>query len=262
MGCIKVLFIGDIVGRVGRRAIKEFLPLLHKKHKPDFVIANGENAAGGFGITPSVASELLKSDIDILTSGNHVWNKKEIYPYLDNSPKLLRPANYPETVPGYGYHIYNTQAGTLIGVINLEGRIFMRPLECPFRTAEKIIQQMRAQTLCILVDFHAEATSEKQALGWFLDGTVSALIGTHTHVPTADEKILPEGTAYITDVGMTGSSHSVIGFQNTVVIEKFLSQLPITFKVAKKGLELQGVIVEIDSKNGKAVSIRRIHMEK
>ncbi len=234
------------------------LPEVCEKYKPEFVIANGENAAGGLGITPQVATQLFDSNIDVLTSGNHVWNKKEIYSYLDSTPRLVRPANYPGNPPGYGYGLFESSSGISIGIINLEGRIFMRYLECPFRTVEKIVTELREKTQYILVDFHAEATSEKQALGWFLDGRVSAVVGTHTHVPTADEKILPEGTAYITDVGMTGALDSVIGFQYEIVIEKLLSQLPATFKVAKKGVGLQGVLIDIDLKSGKAVSIERI----
>ncbi len=262
MDMIKILFIGDIVGKPGRKAIRDFLPALCEEHKPDLVVANGENAAGGLGITPKVADELLNSEIDVLTSGNHVWNKREIYSYLKGSPFLLRPANYPGDPPGRGYNVFETRSGERVGIINLEGRIFMRNLECPFLVGARIVEQLREETNCILIDFHAEATSEKQALGWYLDGKVSALLGTHTHVPTADEKVLPDGTAYITDVGMTGACQSVIGFRRDMVIEKLLSQLPVTFKVAKKGLQLQGVIVNIESETGTALSIRRLYVDK
>jgi len=255
---LRVLFIGDIVGRPGRRAIRELLPAVCEEYEPDFVIANGENAAGGLGITPDIATKLLDSEIDVLTSGNHVWNKKEIYDYLNSTQRLIRPANYPGNPPGRGYGIFDTRKGVALGIINLEGRIFMKHLECPFRTVDKIVSKLRKETSCIIVDFHAEATSEKQALGWYLDGRVSVIVGTHTHVPTADERILPHGTAYITDVGMTGAFESVIGFQYEIVIERLLSQLPATFKVAKKNIRMQAVLVDIDTKSGKALSIKRI----
>lgn len=255
---MKILFIGDIVGRPGRRAIREILPGICKEYQPDLVIANGENAAGGLGITPEVARQLLSGEIDILTSGNHVWNKKEIYDYLNKNPKLLRPANYPGESPGRGYGIFYTKSGIPVGIINLEGRIFMKHLECPFRTAKRIVLELKKEVKCIIIDFHAEATSEKQALGWFLDGEISAVIGTHTHVPTADERILPKGTAYITDVGMTGSIDSVIGFQHEIVLERLLSQLPATFKVAKRNVHMQAVLLDIDVNTGQAVSITRI----
>ncbi len=228
------------------------------EYVPDLVVANGENAAGGLGITPDVAEDLLGTDIDVLTSGNHVWNKKEIYAYLDSESRLIRPANYPGKPPGNGYGIFETRAGIPVGVINLEGRIFMKNLECPFRTARRIVDELRKDVRCILVDFHAEATSEKQALGWFLDGEVSAIVGTHTHVPTADARILPGGTAYITDVGMTGALDSVIGFQYEIVLQRLLSQLPATFKVAKKNLCMQAVLLRIDPESGRALSIKRV----
>lgn len=255
---LRILFIGDIVGRPGRRAIREILPRICKEHQPDFVVANGENAAGGLGITPDVAGKLLNSEIDVLTSGNHVWNKKEIYGYLNTNPRLIRPANYPGDPPGCGYGVFHTKSGIPVGIINLEGRIFMKNLECPFRTAKKIIRELKKEAKSIIIDFHAEATSEKQALGWFLDGEISALIGTHTHVPTADERILPNGTAYITDVGMTGSIDSVIGFQHEIVLERLLSQLPATFKVAKRNVHMQAVLVDINVSTGQAVSIARV----
>ncbi len=261
MKTLKILFIGDIVGRPGRRAIRELLPVTLNELNPDFIVANGENAAGGLGITPDVARELLNSNIDVLTSGNHVWNKKEIYDYLNATPRLIRPANYPGNPPGRGYGVFETRQGVPVGVINLEGRIFMKHLECPYRTARRLVDEIKKETPCILVDFHAEATSEKQAMGWFLDGSVSAIVGTHTHVPTADERILPGKTAYISDVGMTGAIDSVIGFQYEIVIERLLSQLPATFKVAKKNIRMQAVLIEIDAASGKALSIRRIERQ-
>jgi len=255
---LKLLFIGDVVGRPGRQALERKLDRLVDRHQVDMVVANGENAAAGFGLTLDIARELYDAGIDVITSGNHIWDKREIYSYLDAQPRLLRPANYPSAAPGRGSGLFTTSAGLKVGVINLEGRIFMNPLECPFRTADRLVGELRKETKMILVDFHAEATSEKMALGHYLDGRVSAVIGTHTHVQTADEHILPGGTAYMTDAGMTGARDSVIGISKEIAIEKFLTQLPNRFDVAKKNPVLNAVLVDIDPATGRAHAIERI----
>ena len=255
---MKVLFIGDIVGKGGRRAVRELLPSLREREGVEFVIANAENAAGGIGVTSEKAKELLEMGIDVLTSGNHIWKKKEILSYIEREPRLLRPANYPSGAPGRGSGVFRARNGIKVGVLNLEGRVFMKALECPFRTAEEHIDYLKKESPILVVDFHAEATSEKMAMGWFLDGEVSAVIGTHTHVQTADERILPAGTAYITDAGMTGPINSVIGIKKELAIERFLTLLPNRFEPAKGEIELQGVIVEIDEESGLALNIKRI----
>ncbi len=255
---MKILFIGDIVGKPGRKAIAGLLEDVIRDYQIDFTIANGENAAGGMGITPDIAIELIDQRIDLLTSGNHIWAKKEIIPFLDQEERILRPANYPPEVPGRGAGIFRTKQGEKIGVINLEGRVFMRHLECPFRTGERMIESLKRETPIILVDFHAEATSEKVAMGWFLDGKVTAVLGTHTHVQTSDEKILDGGTAYITDVGMTGPLDSVIGIRKQIAVNRLLTQIPWKFDVATDEIEMQGVIIETDSPTGKAKGIQRI----
>lgn len=255
---INLLFIGDIVGKPGRRTVYRLLPGLYEKYQLDCVIANGENAAGGLGITPKIADELFKNGIDIITSGNHIWQKKEIFPYLDTTDRLLRPANYPSGVPGKGYTVFSLNSGLKLGVLNLEGRVFMKALDCPFCKAELVLKELKEITPIVVVDFHAEATSEKIAMGWFLDGKVSAVLGTHTHVQTSDETILPQGTAYITDVGMTGPIYSVIGMGKEAALRGFLTQLPQRFKPAKGPTSLQGVVVTIDSLSGKAIRITRI----
>jgi len=256
---LKILFIGDVVGKEGRRAVAELLPHLVGE-SIDFVIANGENAAGGMGITPQVAEVLLELGVNVITSGNHIWRKKEIIPFLEQESRLLRPANYPSGAPGRGSGIYATPDGKKVGVLNLEGRIFMKALESPFKMAEEHLSFLRRETEVIIVDFHAEATSEKMALGWFLDGDASAVLGTHTHVQTADERVLPGGTAYITDVGMTGPTDSVIGIKKETALERFLTMLPNKFEPAKGGIELQGVIVEVDEGTGLSLGIHRIKM--
>jgi len=258
---VNILFIGDIVGRPGRYLIYQVLPGLYKKYTLDAVIANAENAAGGLGITPKIAEEFLNSGVHILTSGNHVWRKREIFPYLEKNGRLLRPANYPPGVPGKGVAIVSLNSGVKMGVLNLEGRSFMKPLDCPFRTALTSIETIRKETPVIIVDFHAEATSEKVAMGWFLDGKVSAVLGTHTHVPTADETILPQGTAYITDVGMTGALTSVIGMRIDIALKGLLTQLPQSFRPASGRACLQGVLLTVDTSSGKAKSIKRIRHE-
>lgn len=256
---MRVLFIGDVVGKGGRRAIADLLPKLMGEGI-DFIIANGENASGGMGITPSHAEMLLDMGVNCITSGNHIWRKKEVIPVLEGEPRLLRPANYPPGAPGRGCGIYTIANGTKVGVLNLEGQVFMRPLESPFKTAEEQVSSLRRDTTVIIVDFHAEATSEKMALGWFLDGEVSAVLGTHTHVQTADERVLPRGTAYITDVGMTGPSDSVIGIKKEIALERFLTMLPNKFEPASGTVELQGAIVEVDEGTGLSIGIRRVKM--
>lgn len=258
---LRILFIGDIVGRPGRQAISGLLSNIRRAHKVDLVIANAENASGGFGATPQVVGELLDNGIDLLTSGNHIWDKKEIIPCFDEERRLLRPANYPTGNPGAGSIVVNTPTGDKVGVLNILGRVFLSNVDCPFKTARKEIGRLMMETNIILVDIHAEATSEKVAMGWFLDGEVSAVVGTHTHVQTADERILPQGTAYITDVGMTGSVNSVIGMKREIVIERFLTQRPQRFKVAKGNVQLNAVIIDIDSETGKSSGIKRLRVD-
>jgi 2',3'-cyclic-nucleotide 2'-phosphodiesterase len=251
-----ILFLGDIVGHQGRRAVQQFLPQLVKKFSPAVIIANGENAAGGVGITEEIGRDLFLQ-IDVLTSGNHIWDKKEAMPYLDREPRLLRPANYPAGNPGSGSYIYQDGGGAKIAVLNLQGRVFMEPIDCPFRTADAEVETLSRDTSIIIIDFHAEATSEKQALGWHLNGRVSAVIGTHTHVPTADEKILPGGTAYVTDAGMCGGYHSVIGIRREQAMQRFLTGRPQRFEPSKEGLALSWVFIDADAKTGRALSIKR-----
>ncbi len=252
---IRILFLGDVVGRAGRRAVESFLK--RKRGEFDFVIVNGENAAGGFGITPKVAEELFSFGVDVITSGNHVWNKKEIIDYLRKSERLLRPLNYPPNVPGRGSVIVEVK-DEKIGVINGVGRVFMKPVDCPFRVISEEARRIRELTPNIIVDFHAEATSEKIAMGFYLDGLVSAIVGTHTHVQTSDERILPNGSAYITDAGMVGSINSVIGMEKKDVIYHFLTQIPQKFKAAKGEVVISGVYIEVDPKSGNAISIKRV----
>ncbi|NPA49852.1 MAG: TIGR00282 family metallophosphoesterase [Thermodesulfobacteria bacterium] len=257
---MKVLFVGDIVGRPGRVAVRRFLPPLIEELAPDFILGNAENAAGGYGLTEAVAKELFEAGFDLLTSGNHIW-RREFLPYLAKAERVLRPANYPAGAVGKGYALLEKD-GQKLGVINLEGRVFMRSLECPFRQGAALAENLRQETPCIVVDFHAEATSEKLALGWYLDGKVSALLGTHTHVQTGDERILPEGTAYISDVGMTGLRDGVIGMHRGQAIEMFLTQVPRKLEVPKTGpKKLEAVFLEIDQDSGKALQILRLRRE-
>jgi len=251
-----------VVGKPGRRIVSGLLSNIRNAYKVDFVIANAENASGGFGVTPKVVTELLDYGIEVLTSGNHVWDKKEIIAWFDKDKKsLLRPANYPAGNPGTGSVVVSTASGEKIGILNIIGRVFMASVDCPFRTAIKEVDKLRQETNTILVDIHAEATSEKVAMGWFLDGKVSAVVGTHTHIPTADETILPEGTAYITDVGMTGAMDSVIGMKKEIIIERFLTQRPQRSKVAKGNVELNAVIIDVDPQTGRSTSIKRLRMD-
>ncbi|MDD2751669.1 MAG: TIGR00282 family metallophosphoesterase [Candidatus Omnitrophica bacterium] len=255
---MKILFIGDIVGSPGRAAIKELLPGLKKEHGLDFVIANAENASGGSGITLKVAEELFASGVSVLTSGDHIWKKREIFELINQEERILRPLNFPAGAPGRGENVFKSQNSVKIGVINLQGRVFMEALECPFKAARKAIEELSKETKIIIIDMHAEATSEKVALGWYVDGLASAVLGTHTHIQTADEKILPQGCAFITDVGMTGPYDSVIGRRKEDVLERFITAVPVRFEVAEGDIQLHGVVLEIDESTGKAKSIVRI----
>ncbi len=256
LGKVSFLFLGDIIGRPGRRALNRYLPTLLNRYSPSLVIANGENSAGGIGITEKVGKELL-AQVDVLTSGNHIWDKREAIPYLKKEPRLVRPANYPPDSPGKGTYIFKEDGGIKMAILNLQGRVFMEPLDCPFRKADEEIKALKEITPVIIVDFHAEATSEKQALGWYLDGKVSAVVGTHTHVATADERILPKGTAVISDVGMVGAYNSVIGLRKDQSIMRFLTGRPQRFEPSKEGILFSALFVEINSKTGKALSIKR-----
>jgi metallophosphoesterase (TIGR00282 family) len=253
---MKILAIGDIVGRPGRQAVHEFLPGLRRKYGIELVIANGENAAGGFGLTGKTARELLKNGIDVLTSGNHIWAQKEIIPYLDDDTPILRPLNYPTGVPGRGYLITGKAM-----VVNLMGRTFMSNYDCPFRAMDKLLADIEPRSAIIIVDFHAEATSEKVALGRYLDGRVSAVLGTHTHVGTIDAQILPRGTAYVTDIGMTGPMDSVIGDDTEAVIQRFLTMMPHHLSVGKGNPVFNSIMVEVDEDSGRATGIERITRE-
>lgn len=254
---MKILFIGDICGKPGRQAVEKHLPELRKQETFDFIIANGENAAGGHGLTGQVAQDLFQMGIHILTTGNHIWDKKDIYEYIETEDRILRPLNFPPAAPGKGWGIYSNEKGERLGIINLIGRVFMAEADCPFRSFQDHIQMIRQETSNILVDFHAEATAEKKALLYYCNGTVSALLGTHTHVQTRDAQITPEGTAYITDVGMTGVQDSIIGVRPKEVVEKFLTGLPNRFQVAKGQGIINAVILEIDPM-GKGKKIRYI----
>jgi len=253
---MNILFIGDIFASPGRRIVADHLQDIVETNRIDLTIANAENAAGGFGLTPSIAEELFGLGLDVLTSGNHVWDKREVYDYLGRQPRLLRPANYPQA-PGHGAVVWRARNGVDCAVINLQGRTYMPSTDCPFRQADQILGALDPAIKVKFVDFHAEATSEKIALGWYLDGRVSAVIGTHTHVPTADTRILPGGAAYQTDCGMTGPYHSVIGVQTDIVIQRFLTGLPVRMEAARQHAEMHAVIVEVDEITGKARAIRR-----
>ncbi|AAM24593.1 MAG: hypothetical protein XD49_0284 [Caldanaerobacter subterraneus] len=255
---MRILIIGDIVGRPGRNALKEHLEELKNFYNVNLVIANGENAAGGNGITRKVADELFEMGISLLTTGNHVWDQKEILQFIDEEPRILRPANYLEGTPGRGSAVINLD-GVKVGVLNLQGTTFMPCNRNPFFVAIEEVEKLKAETNIILVDFHAEATSEKIAMGYFLDGKVSCVFGTHTHVQTADEKILPNGTAYITDIGMTGPYESVLGIDKELIIKRFTSSVPLRFEVAKGPAQINGIVIEVDENTGKSLSIERIN---
>ena len=272
---VKLLFIGDIVGQPGRNAVKTLLPKLREQHALDFIIANGENSAGGSGITPKTAGEIFDAGVDVITSGDHVWDQKEVMELLANEKRFLRPLNYPAGTPGQGSGIFEVKVGSsrcdgrttqravstnlLVAVLNVQGRTFMQPpLDNPFLLAAEEVQRLRERTKIVFVDFHAEATSEKIAFGRFLDGQVSAVVGTHTHVQTADEQILPHGTAYLTDAGFTGPHDGCLGREIEPVIKKFLTGMPQRFEVAKNRVQLHGAVIEIDDASGKAIKIQRV----
>lgn len=255
-GNIGILFLGDVIGRPGRRILKRHLPRLEAQYAPTLVVANGENAAGGIGITEKVGRELL-SCVHVLTSGNHIWDKKEALDYMEREPRLLRPANYPPQNPGRGTFVFEPEKGPKIGVLNLQGRVFMEPIDCPFRVADSEIEALKAATPIVVVDFHAEATSEKQALAWYLDGRVTAVVGTHTHVPTADERVLPQGTAYITDVGMIGAHDSVIGIRKDQALKRFLTSRPQRFEPGKDGAVFTGVFITVEAETGRALEVKK-----
>ncbi|WP_099158170.1 TIGR00282 family metallophosphoesterase [Virgibacillus ndiopensis] len=255
---MKILFIGDIVGSPGRDMVQEYLPKLKEKYRPHITIINGENAASGKGITEKIYKQFLESGAQVITMGNHTWDKKDIFEFIHDAKYMIRPANFPEGTPGKGIVYYNLN-GTEVAVINMQGRTFLPALDDPFRKVDELIKEARQRTNIIFLDFHAEATSEKQAMGWYVDGRVSAVVGTHTHTQTADERILPQGTAYITDVGMTGPYDAILGTEKEAVLKKFLTNLPVRFEVDKKGrTQLNGFLVTINDKDGRASKVERI----
>jgi metallophosphoesterase (TIGR00282 family) len=256
----KIMFVADLCGRAGRQAASHMIKSLKEQFSADYVICNVENAAGGFGVTPEMSKKVFSYGADIQTSGNHIWDRQEIIKYINTEPKLLRPANYPNGTPGNGYFI-DTFDNNKIGVINLMGRTFMKDIDCPFRLAEEIVDKIKHETNLIFIDFHAEATSEKQALCYHLDGLVTAIIGTHTHVQTADEKITKRGTAYITDAGMTGAHDSIIGMQSKPSVERFLSGMPIRFSPATDDVKISGVVIIADENSGEATNIERFKID-
>lgn len=258
---MKFLFVGDIVGRPGRWAASNLLPDLRKTLDIDFVVANVENAAGGFGLTKEIAHKIFSYGVDCQTSGNHIWDRKDVYPFLNEEGRLLRPANYPPGAPGKGSGVFETRKLEKVGVLNIQGRVFVQELDCPFRRSLEEIEKLKEHTKIIMVDIHAEATSEKVALGWFLDGKVSAICGTHTHVQTADETILPRGTAYITDAGMTGPHDSIIGIRKEDALTRFLTQTPQRFRLGLDDVKFSAVLIEVDSDTGKATSIERLKID-
>lgn len=253
--------MGDIMGNPGRRAVSHMLAALRSQHEAHFVIANGENAAGGLGITIPTASELFRAGVDVITLGNHSFAKQDALKLVADNPRVIRPANYPPRAPGNGWGTFETSNGESITVINLLGRTFMSPMDCPFRTVDAVLEEIGANTKAIVVDMHAEATSEKVAMGWHLDGRASAVIGTHTHVQTSDERVLPAGTAYLTDAGMTGVRDSVLGLDPKLVVERFITQLPNKFTLAAGPCVVRGALVEIDAATGRALGIQRISVD-
>jgi len=257
---MRILFVGDIFGKPGREIARRAVPALVEHESLDFVIANVENSAAGFGVTGDIADTILGYGVDAMTTGNHVWDKKEVLDYVPRQPKLLRPINFPPGTPGRGSYVGRTRSGEAIGVVNVMGRIFMQPLDDPFAAVVKEIEAIRAKARVIIVDFHAEATSEKVAMGWHLDGRVTAVFGTHTHVQTADEQILPEGTAYITDLGMVGPHDGVIGMQTEIVLERFLRGLSMKFEPCDGGIKLNGLIVDVDEETGRATRVERLSL--
>lgn len=261
---MRILFVGDIFARAGRTIVQERLPELRKQHGVDLTIANGENSAGGFGITPQIAEELFELGIDVITTGNHVWDKREIIEYMNSANgnesslarRVLRPANYPEGTPGHGWYEGRTRSGVAYAVINLQGRVFMANNDDPFRVADELLAKTTAKV--VFIDFHAEATSEKVALGWYLEGRVTAVLGTHTHIPTADEQVLPGGTAVQTDVGMTGPYDGVIGVQKEQIVQRFLTNMPGRFEAATNDVRLCATLIDCDAETGRATAVERI----
>jgi 2',3'-cyclic-nucleotide 2'-phosphodiesterase len=257
---MRILVIGDVNGRAGRRILETHLPRLVLEHRVDLAIANVENAADGFGITPDLAEQMLALGLDCMTSGNHIWDKPEIVPYLDGQRRLLRPDNYPRGAPGTGVYIGETAGGIPVAVVNLMGRVFMPPCDDPFPAADRILADLAGKARVVVVDMHAEASSEKQAMAVHLDGRVAAVFGTHTHVPTADERVLPGGSAYITDLGMTGPYDSIIGVEKDLALRKFLTGMPVRFSIARRDVRLCGAVIEVDESRGIALSIERIQV--
>jgi metallophosphoesterase (TIGR00282 family) len=256
---MRILFIGDIVGEPGRRIVGDRAADILVQQRIDLAIANCENAASGFGVTPRLVDELLATGIEVLSGGNHIWDRKEIFDYFPHQPRLLRPANFPNGSPGSGLYVGTARNGVGYAVLNLQGRTFMTPIDCPFRAADRELARIPPAVKVVLVDIHAEATSEKQAMGWYLDGRVSAVVGTHTHVPTGDAHVLPKGTAYITDVGMTGPHDSVIGMDKEGIVKRFLDGLPARFAVAEGDIQMNAVLLDVDPETGHAVSIERLN---
>lgn len=256
---INVLFIGDIVGEVGRKALKSLLPVLKSKYNPHIIIANGENSAAGRGITESIANDFYNWGVHGITMGNHTWDNKDIFEFIDDEPRLIRPANFPPGTPGLGHTVIKAN-GKELGIVNLQGRTFLPAIDCPFRKSDEIVEELRKNHKCILVDFHAEATSEKIAMGWHLDGRVSLVVGTHTHVQSNDDTILPQGTAYLTDAGMVGPKEGILGMEREAVLRRFETQLPVRFVVDTGKWHFHGVFVQIDESTGKATKIEKIRL--
>ncbi|MBI1355533.1 MAG: TIGR00282 family metallophosphoesterase [Acidobacteria bacterium] len=257
---MRILFVGDVIGRPGRRAVQNLLPDLIIQREVDLAIVNCENSASGFGVTPEIAQDLFDAGAHVLTSGNHVWDKKQILPYIEEEPRLLRPANYPDA-PGSGVYIGTTDRGARYAVMNLQGRTYLPSIHCPFRTADELLETIDPRIKVRFVDFHAEVTSEKVAFGWHLDGRVSGVVGTHTHVPTADDRVLPGGTAYLTDCGMTGPINSVIGMNKEISIQRFLTGMPLRFEPAAGTVQLNAVLIDADDSTGKARSIEPVRVQ-
>jgi metallophosphoesterase (TIGR00282 family) len=254
---VRILFVGDIFGHAGRRIVADHLADIRAAQGIDVAIANVENAAAGFGVTPNIAEELFRYGIDVMTSGNHIWDKKEILEYIGREVRLLRPANFPDPAPGSGVYVHRTVSGAKCAVINLMGRVYLANTDCPFRRADRILSELPNDVKVRFIDFHAEVTSEKVAFGWYVDGRVSAAIGTHTHIPTADTRVLPGGTAYQTDCGMTGPYDSVIGVEKELALRRFLTAMPVRMEPAKGSVELHSVIIDVDDASGKATAVRR-----
>ncbi len=257
---LNILAIGDIIGRAGRRALKEHLPGLIDRYNIDFVVANGENLAAGFGLTEKTAEEMFSIGVDVLTNGNHCWDQRQIMPLFDEDERLVRPCNFTESAPGQGWTVRETPAGHRIAVVNLIGQVFMGPWDCPFRAADRVLAELPDDLAAILVDFHAEATSEKMGMGWYLDGRASFVFGTHTHVPTCDETIRPRGCAYQTDLGMTGSYQSIIGMQVEGALKRLVQRLPQRFKAVEHGADIHATLVRVDADSRKCTEIRRLHI--